>query len=648
MFPTQYKFTDFALDARERTLLKNGEPVKLTSRTFQVLQFLLENAGKVVAKEEFFERIWHGAFVEENNLTVAVAQVRKALGETKETKFIETVPRQGYRFVAAVERIFDEHESAEFARDFEENKAAYRSEIPARFRVEQENPAERTAAQTGRSVFAALASRKVLAFAAFAVIVFLVSAFWRQSVAPAKTEPFRSIAVLPFAAGGDSPDERIFAEKLTAELTYNLGRITDARISAYHAVAAYDAPDIDLEKVKTDLKVDGLITGKLRRDGETFDLKVELNDVRSGGGVWEKRYSLKPAELPESQYRIARDIAQRLGRDKEIGGTFAAANFEAYQAYLAARHHLGKSSTTDYEKAIENFTLAVVKDSSFTDAHSGLAVAHILHGLNLYAERGLSAAGKSFPAARENAQRALLLNPNSDEAFAALAFVNYRHEYDWKRAEDNFRRAVEINPNNITARRWYGELLHKTGRFDDGFAAQRDALALTPNSARILNEMAWGNYLAGRFDEAVSYAEKARHIEKNNAAALYNASEIYECKADYGKAFAAWKEAMTIEAANRKWINNLEESFQKDGYRGFVRAKVQWLENLTEKDYVYPTDLAKGYAALGENDKALEWLEKGVAARVPDILSVKYAPAFNNLRGDARFQRLLEQMNFPQ
>ncbi|MEO8071977.1 MAG: hypothetical protein ABI686_01905 [Acidobacteriota bacterium] len=199
----------------------------------------------------------------------------------------------------------------------------------------------------------------------------------------------------------------------------------------------------------------------------------------------------------------------------------------------------------------------------------------------------------------------------------------------------------------LPGKRWYGEFLHRIGRFDAGFAEQKTALALNPNSARILNEMAWGAYLAHRFDEAVSYAESARRIDKNNAFALYNASEIYELKGDHTKAFELWKEAMIREEANRKWISNLEESFKKDGSRGFVRAKIEWLENLREKDYIFPTDLAKGYAALGENEKAVEWLEKGIEGRVPDMLSIKYAPAFDSLKTDTRFQAILARMNFP-
>lgn len=646
MRPTRYKFAGFELDPREETVSRNGAPLKIKHRAFQVLQLLVENAGKVVAKEEFFETVWRGAFVEENNLTVAVAQIRRALGETAETKFIENVPRKGYRFVAAVERVSGAAERAA-ENDLGATGPSNPPEVPASSEVKRDDPIERAAPKANPGVFAAFASRKILVLAGLGSIVFMIGAFWRVA-APVPSESLRSVAVLPFSADGDAPDNRILAEKLTRELTSNLGRITAARVSAHNAATAHGATAPDLEGIAADLNVDGLIVGRTRADGETIELAVELNDLRSGKIVWEKRYSFKTSELPEAQYRVARDIARRLGGDGKNSNDFAAANYEAYQAYLAARHHLGKGSTSDCEKAIESFTLAAVKAASFADAHSGLATARILHGVNRYADRGLSAPSESFPAAKRSALRALALNPNSDEALAALAFVSYRYEYDWKNAEGNFKRAVEINPNNVLARRWYGDFLHKTGRSDEGFAVQRDALALDPNSARILNEMAWGAYLAGRFDEAAVYAENARAIDKTSAAALYNQSEIYEHKGDCANAAALWMEAMTIEAASRRWIDNLEESFQRGGCRGFARAKTEWLEDLTEKDYVYPTDLAKGYAALGENGKAVDWLEKGLASRVPDLPSIGRAPAFKNLRGDARFQAVVRQLNFPQ
>ncbi len=636
MLPTHYKFTDFVLDVREETLCRLGEAFKLKSRNFQVLRFLIENAGKVVTKEEFFERIWNGAFVEENNLTVAVTQIRKILGETKETKFIETVPRKGYRFIAAVEKVFDE------------NNQANRKAIPANVKVSEENLVVRPTVKREQNGFAAVSPRIILPVAAIALILFSIAAFWRQSAAPSKIETLKSIAVLPLAAENASPEQRIFAEKLTEDLTRNLARVTDMRVTAYDALAPFDSPDADLTKIGGDLKIDGFVSGKITNKGENSDLEIKISDAASGTILWEKRYALNAQNLAESQYRVASDIARGLGKNKEIQNPATTVNYEAYQTYLLARHQFGRQTTKDYEQAIENFTSAAAKDDSFADAHAGLATAHVLHGQNLYAAKGLSASADSFPAARQSAIRALEINPNSDEALAALAFVNYRSEYDWRNAETNFKRAVEINPNNVQAHRWYGDFLHKTGHFEEGFVVQKNALALEPDSARILNEIAWGMYLAHRFEEAVKYVEAASLIDKDNAAALYNASEIYESKKDYATAAALWKEAMIIEEANRKWIANLEESTQKYGYPGFVRAKTEWLENLIGKDYVYPTDLAKGYAALGEKDKAIAWLEKAVEARIPDVLSIKYAPAFDNLRGNARFQIIVQQMNFPQ
>ncbi len=500
MLPTQYIFADFLADVREETLYKAGEPLKLQVRTFQVLRLLLENAGDLVKKEDFFEQVWQGAFVEDNNLTVAVAQIRKVLGETNGGKFIETVPKKGYRFVAEVEKIVNEKPEQKF------------EEFPAPEEIVSENPTGKQLRDSSRKVSKPSASKSILIAAALVLLIFSIGAFWRY---------------------------------------------------------------VKHESVTTK-------------------------------------------------------------------------NPEAYESYLQGRQELTKTASKDFEKAIENFTAAVVKDGSFVEARSALATAHVKHGLALYAARGLSASRRSFPLAKENALEALKIKPDSDEALTALAFVNSRYEYDWQTAEANFRKALEINPKNVLARRWFGEFLYHAGRFDEGFAEQQQALALEPDSAQILGEIAWGNYLARRFEEAESYSIKSLKIDNAHASTLYNLSEINEQKGNLKEAVELWKEAMMVEAAARRWIANIEQQYQTGGRTGFVRAKAEWLEDLIEKDYIYPTDLAKCYAVLGDNDKAVGWLEKGIEAKVPDLLSVKHAPAFDSLKNDARFQKVLEKINFPE
>lgn len=501
MLTIQYIFADFLVDVREAILYKAGEPLKLQIRTFEVLQLLLENAGNVVTKEDFFEKIWQGAFVEDNNLTVAVAQIRKVLGESDGNKFIETVPKKGYRFVANVEKIVNEKHGQNFKKFSAANE------------IVSENLPVKLVEESNRSVSNSFSRRKILIPAALILLIFSIGTFWQYN--------------------------RLTHEPVTTE------------------------------------------------------------------------------------------------------------NPEAFQLYLEGRQNLTKSATKDLEKAIENFTAAAVKDSSFVEARSALATAHVKHGLALYAARGLSASRRSFPLAKENALETLKLKSNSDEALAALAFVNSRYEYDWQSAETNFKKALEANPKNALAHRWFGEFLHQSGRFDEGFVQQQKALALEPDSAQILGEIAWGNYLARRFDEAEKYSKKSLQIDNDHASTLYNLSEINEQKGNLKEAVELWKEAMMIESAARRWIANIEQKYQTGGREGFIRAKAEWLEDLIEKDYVYPTDLAKCYAILGDNEKALNWLEKAVEAKVPDLLSIKYAPAFDNLKTDARFQKILEKMNFP-
>lgn len=498
MSHTQYIFADFLVDADEEILYKAGAPIKLQIRSFQVLRLLLENAGSVVTKEDFFEQVWRGTFVEDNNLTVAVTQIRKVLGEIPDNRFIETVPKKGYRFVADVEKVVGENAKPEF----EILSAASVIVRGNSVSEDSENPA--------RKISNSHISRKVFGFALLVLVVFSIGAFWHNR---AKSKP--------------------------------------------------------------------------------------------------------------------------------------TSNAEAYESYLQGQQELTKSSTKDLEKAINNFTAAAVKDPLFADAHAALATAHIKHGLALYAARGLSASRRSFPLAKESAVKTLELKSDSDEALAALAFVNWRYEYDWQKAEANFRKALKINSNNVQARRWLGEFLHRAGRFDEGFAEQQKALALEPDSALILGEIAWGNYLAHRFEEAENYSKKSLYADKTHASTLYNLSEISEQKGNLKEAVELWKEAMMADSAARRWIANIEQKHQTGGRQGFVQAKVEWLEDLIEKDYVYPTDLAKCYAVLGENDKAINWLEKGIEAKVPDLLSIKYAPAFDSLKTDARFQKILERMNFP-
>lgn len=414
----KYKFSGFTVDLREKTLCKNGETLKTKSRNFQVLRLLLENAGSIVTKEDFFREIWTESFVEENNLTVAVAQIRRILGETKDAKFIGTASKQGYRFVCEVESVFDE------------SKAKKSSELAAISEVEKENSIEKPTGKSSKSVFARIASHPFIAVAALVLLILSIGAFWRQSATPTKIESFQSIAVLPFSTERSSPENQIFAEKLTQDLIYNLGRITDVRLTSYETIASFDSPDDDTTKIAADLKIDALVAGKIKNSGEATNLEIKISDSRAGKMVWEKSYSVKPSDLAQLQHLVARDIARELGKNKESQSPAATANYEAYQSYLLARHHLNKGTTKDYEKAIENFTRATFQDASFADAHSGLATAHILHGINLYAARGLSASRQSFPAAIERAKRALELKPDPDEALTALAFVNYRYEYD--------------------------------------------------------------------------------------------------------------------------------------------------------------------------------------------------------------------------
>lgn len=310
----KYKFADFVIDIEQETLNRGEEIIKLNNRPFQILRLLVENAGKIVTKEEFAAQIWRGAFVEENNLTVAVAQIRKALAETKEAKFIETVPRKGYRFVAVVERAAETKLS-----DSVKAAATPIEDLPQSFAkaiTAPDNSDEKPLAKIPPNVFAFDLRYKIGLLAMLILAAFLLGNWWQQaSSAPAALQ---SIAVLPFEPSGDASEQIIFAENLTRDLTDNLGRIAPQKISTYDAAAVDDALNVDLAKVKAALSVDAAITGTIiKADGETLTIKIRLIDLNANQSIWEKEYSFKPEDLTQSQRRIARDLAKFLSGNEK-------------------------------------------------------------------------------------------------------------------------------------------------------------------------------------------------------------------------------------------------------------------------------------------------------------------------------------------
>ncbi|MCP9496536.1 MAG: winged helix-turn-helix domain-containing protein [Pyrinomonadaceae bacterium MAG19_C2-C3] len=312
---------------------------------------MLARQGRIIRKEEFFEKVWRGTCVEDNNLTVAVAQLRKTLGETNDSKFIETVPRKGYRFVLPVEMVFDKDAKRE--REQSETTVEEPATVFELSETLDEQPT-RVIEKSDAGVFARLASRKVLVFAVLALILFSVAALWQRSASVRQAEPLRAVAVLPFSDNTTSGDNGLYAEELTQDLTYNLGRISDIRVSAYDAVMTFDAsdfdPDGDSAKIKDTLKIDAAVIGKIQHDKDKINFAIELKDSRRGVSRWEKRYSFDKQDLPPTPHRIARDIALQLGNHEPFGNTpaiTATTNYEAYRAYLVARHYSVKRSLRD-------------------------------------------------------------------------------------------------------------------------------------------------------------------------------------------------------------------------------------------------------------------------------------------------------------
>lgn len=647
-----YEFGGFRLDPQIRRLtrLQTSEPIQIAPKVFELLLILVESVGRIVSKDEIIGKLWADSIVEEGNLTQSVFLLRKALGETsREPRYILTVPQQGYRFIAEVKVIGTPAEagnSVPMAID-EPTEKSSSDDIKELSQVEPENSIVLPA---GARKFQSVSRRRMrYILAAVLVIVpggLIFTGFYlqKQSLKANSPTEIKMLAVLPFVWRDAPADKAFLAEGLTENLIYNLSRTPNARVISYQAVSRYKDGEFDFDRVAQELKADTVITGRIvGQTNDQIQIKIEMNSVRDKTQLWGRIYTVKLEEFLQAQFRIAQDVAEQLKDKNPLHSQTETPNFEAYNFYLAGRHFLNKRTAQNLRKAIENFKTALERDPNFSGAHSGIAIAYAVSPTY-----GVMPPIAACPQAKEAAKRALALNENADEAYTALAFVNYRCDYDWTAADKNFRRAVELNPNSYTSRTWYGEYLSATGNFDAALAQHSVALQINPLSHRVQAELAYTHYLARRYKETIDYHLRALEIEKDFALAHYTLSEIYESQGNYEAAVLHWQKAMFSDGMKASRVAVLEQAFVKNGYKGFAQAKLDWLEELKKTSgYILPTDLAKCHIALNNKTTAVELLEKAFEERTPDLVFIKYCPTFDSLRDEPRFAALIEKMRFP-
>ena len=645
-----YQFGPFHLDAGERLLLKDGRPIPLPPKAFDTLLLLVENSGRLIEKEELMKSVWPDSFVEENNLNRSVYVLRKALGDsTGQARYIETVPKSGYRFVAGVvaiddgaELIIERHTSEQIITE-EEVVHSGPAEVGSSFKTEfRAWPAK------ARSGLLFLVSRRLLLLSGLAVIAILglLVYFWSAGAFRRSSNPnIKSIAVLPLKSLNDNAEDKALSLGFADALITSVRKIEELRVISINGVTRYaDSPREPLE-IGRELHVDGVFEGTLQKANGKLRVTLRLIRVSDGKQIWSGSIDESESDIfrleDEMAARSARALALNLRPSDRKRPT---ENREAYQAYLRGRFFFDKRSQEYYEKAITEFERAIALDPNYGLAYAGLADVFALQA-NL---GGDDRRNELYEKSRATATKALELDESLAEAHTSLAWIKRTHDWDWAGSEREFKRALELNPNYANAHQWYALLLLTLGRKDEALWQAELARELEPLSTIILRNYFTVVNLSREYERLPALAEQIASLSDAPLADLRTRAASYSRNGNHAKVIEiieadqqARQDGATGNVAAVYQAIAYARTGQADKARGIIDRLKQEAARSTETAF----RLASINAELGRKDEAIALLEQCYAARDDRLVWLKVEPFFDSLRSDPRFQDLLRRMH---
>jgi len=572
------------MDIRRRLLLRDGVLVPLAPKAFETLLVLILNSGRVMTKKELVETIWPDTFVEESNLAQHIFLLRKALGEEKsEHRYIVTSPGVGYRFVAPVRE----------------------SVLP------NSTPTPQSQERTDHTE---------------------------------KIEAATSMAVLPFKPLDATEGDEFLGLGIADALIMRLSGLKLVRVRPTTAVLKYAESNQDPWQAGSELNVDTLLDGVYQRHGDQVRVSVQLIRVKDATTLWAAKFDESFTNIFAIQDSISEQVARALelklsGEERRQLRKNYTDNPEALQAYIKGRYFWNKRTAKDLRKGIEYARQAIEIDPTYAPAYVGLADCY-----NLLAGHGGLPPMENFPKAKAAALRALEIDETLAEAYSSLGFVQYRFDWNWSEAEENFRRAIELKPNYPTAHHWYGESLLPQGRFEESIAEMKRALELDPLSLPINTDLAQSFFFSRRYDHCDEQIQKTLELDQNFARARIIAGMSAEQRGLYQEAVMMFRKAAELSDNNPLALSGLGHTLATAGSSVEARQILEQLLRLSERQYVSPYNLAVVYLGLGEKELVYEQLERAFQHRDVWLVWIKVSPLFDSLRSDARFAELLRHV----
>ncbi|HEV2195526.1 MAG TPA: winged helix-turn-helix domain-containing protein [Candidatus Acidoferrum sp.] len=618
--PKVLQFGVFELDLRRGELRKEGVKVKLQDQPLKVLQFLLENPGQIVTREQLRAHVWPAdTFVEfDQGLYSAMARLRDALGDASENpRFIQTVARRGYKFIAPVTLPAGES-SSEISPKAEVSRWPW----------------------VHRWTSGALAG--LLGGALLLVVVFGFDVAGARQWLRSRISPIRSLAVLPLQNLSNDPQQDYFADGMTDELITELAQVGSLRVISRTSAMSYKGTKKTLPQIARELNVDAVLEGSVVHSGDRVRITAQLIQAQGDRHIWARSYERDLRSVLALQGEIARDIVGEVRANLRPTSSARQVNPESYEAYLRGRHDLNNAtSEAELESSISNFRLAIAKDPQSGLAYSGLAVAYAALA-DFY-----RAPKEVMPKAKDAATDALHLDETLSEAHDALGWVEFAYEWNWPLAEQHLKRALELNPYNALAHDHYAYFLASLRGRDEAFAENQLARELDPFSLAVLADSSFYFYMGRQYDRAIDQGQKALQLDPRCytcrtyvALSEVQKGQFREATQEIGP--VKFPEAAPIDVATTVSILALA------GETTRARSLEKSLQVQMTQRYICPYEVATGYTALGKKDDAFKWLQKSYEARSICVIWLNSEPRFDPLRSDPRFAALVRQVGLPE
>jgi TolB-like protein/DNA-binding winged helix-turn-helix (wHTH) protein/Tfp pilus assembly protein PilF len=624
-----FEFGSFRLNPAERLLLRDQAPIHLPPKAFDALLVLVENQGHLLEKDDLLRKVWPDTFVEESNLAQHISLLRKALQDGEDgPRYIETVPRRGYRFIAEV------RELGGIATDTKVSSGPTPS--PPSGVPESIRPQYRFSTLT-----------YTIAAPALLLLVFILTLpVWkpRRSSGPA---PIQSIAVLPLQNLSADPAQEYFADGMTEALITDLAKIHGLKVISRTSIMRYKDSHERLPQIAQELGVDGIIEGAVLRSGDRVRITAQLVRAATDQHIWAESYERDLYDLVALQDEVSRSIATQI--QKEIAPpalqlvTLAAVSPQAREDYLKGRYFWNFRSEAGYLKAIDYFQAAITEDPQYAQAYAGSADAYALLG----SLPDSNIRDTAMPKAKEMALMALKLDDSLADAHTSLAFVEMHYEWKFREAEQEFKRAIDLNPNYSIAHHWYAFDLATMGRMDEAVAEVKRARQTDPLSAIINTDVAEILYWARRYDEALLQARATLEMDPNFAHAHRVLERVYAEKHMFPEAIAEGQRAVALSGDDAWMLLELASTYSLAGKKTEMRDCLRRVNTNPGSAFFKGVGIAEMYATLGEVDRTLRTLEGAYRRRDGGLILLNADPRFDSLKSDPRFQQLLQRIGLP-